>query len=330
MTSLEPIPQEPSQAADLPQLYEGDFHGVGGGFDSQTDHIPLDLEADLGGGNATAQPPTVVPDSQTISGRTLMGIKSSTPLDLQSPHEEAMNQIWEVYRSLASNETCPHDEITQGVECLEVIKAYFNSKRAKPPPSTLGSERDRESFQCFLCEAQQKPEVIFLSFGSLKRHLGSKHEIYDSEFRCPHCHRVFFRRDRIREHLSLIHQIKNPKPDEVESTRVRISHRSICPVCPKDIQHWEQFFRHVKDHCLIRPEAISAPANGAWSRFGGRASGTSERKEPRRRPFVGGQSHTHGHSRPVHGNQPWNPIDFLHPDSEFGHPLGNPSQIKLK
>ena len=205
-----------------------------------------------------------------------MGLTNPTPLSLQPPYEDAITQIVNLYRCLISHQTYSHDEVTQGVENLEVLKTFFNSKRAQPPVSSNGSiDRDRERYQCLLCEAQKKRKAIILSFGSLKRHLSTMHEIYDSEFRCPApgCPKTFYRRDRMREHLTLIHKKPDLKAADVEATRVRVPPPITCPVCPETIQSWDAFFRHIKNHCLVRSGSVTASNKGGRSRRGGNGGG---------------------------------------------------------
>jgi hypothetical protein len=332
MTSWDHIQQQDSGLFDTESVQtntrpESDLKGISPRFCLPDDCIPQYLEEHLGAENGTTQPLSVFPGPQTKVDRPMLGIPNPTPSFLQPSHEAAMAHIMNVYRRLVSNRTCSHDEVTEGVESLEVLKTFFNSNRGKAPMSSNESVyRDREKYQCLLCEAQKKRKAIVLSFGSLKKHLSTMHGIHDSEFRCPtlDCPRTFYRRDRMREHLTLIHKQVDLKAADVEATRVRGPPPVTCLICPETIQSWDAFFRHIKNHCLVRSGSMGGSANGGRPRRGGNGRGNGGNGNGP--SFAGPRS---GLRQPpfYHGNQSSNPAksesgNSLMPSPFFGNFIG--------
>jgi hypothetical protein len=172
---------------------------------------------------------------------------------------KAKESLEELKKSFQSKRSTPRpDEFAKAIESLEELKKSFQSKRSTPPhSSTSAIEREQERYQCLLCDIQKKGNPLMLRFGSLKRHLSTIHEISDSEFRCliPDCTKAYYRRDRMREHLTFIHKKQDLKSADVDATRVRRPPPITCTVCSEAINSWDAFFGHMKQHCLIRPES---------------------------------------------------------------------------
>jgi hypothetical protein len=253
------------------------LHDIELRYEFQDDDIPQNLDLHLGGENDTTQPLPNFAGHQPSVDRTLLGITNSTPLSLQPSYHDHMNQVWDIFISLMSNQPCNYNEVTKGVESLEALKTYFNSKRGQPAISSNVSEererdrdRDRETYQCLLCDIQKKKKVVIHSFGSLKRHLGTMHEIYDSQFCCSvlSCSKTFYRRDRMREHMTFAHKQVDLKAADVEATRVKVPSPVFCPLCPENIESWDLLFKHLKRHCLVGSGSVGGSDEGDRPRRG--------------------------------------------------------------
>ncbi|KAJ5336499.1 hypothetical protein MYU51_005415 [Penicillium brevicompactum] len=267
-----------------PQRYESDFDGLGWAH-AQTDHIPQELEIDLGGQHNPTPNPLTAAEAQTTKepfDRTLLGITNPTASPLSSPSVEldmAMTQVWSTFRHVTSDPPYIGENILKGLSDLETLKQLFLSKYTDPAPSTTtGSEsrkKTKEAHQCMICEAKNNAKKTYNTFGSLKRHFGSIHGIADRKYRClsPHCDRDFLRRDRAREHMIYTHKMHDMK--DLAAARRKVAPPCICPACPQIIQSWERYWEHVKVHCTKHSPAASVMNGGDKSRRGGGREGGS-------------------------------------------------------
>lgn len=255
--------------------------------------------------------------------RTKMGIPDPVPLSLEHPLEAAMNPVMEkvtsTFKSLVHNQTCTHNQVCEGISNLDTLRNFFNSRLMVPPPSIdEGANQDKEQYMCWICE--EKKRAPFGPFGTFKRHLNT-HRIADVEWHCQisNCTRVFFRRDRIREHFTSVHGILNPPLADV-ATKVACPFPPICPLCPEIVGSWDDYFRHIKEHCVIRSGSGSSSINGDRPGPGGNGGGNGGESHS---PSSAGSSNANKQSQSYTGNQASNQPSYHagatgHPSSSFG------------
>ncbi|CAG8219956.1 unnamed protein product [Penicillium salamii] len=338
--NMDSLPPDSSHATIRPVRQDDEFDNFNGPADSFPlwNEMPDNLDNELGSQTDPIQAPQTVPfpafqvvptvqttDPATISSRALMGMPSSTnpSLQHQSP-EDPISQVWRVYFNILSGHPCSHDEIMNAKGGVPALGAFFDSKLPNNPPSSPSESnpRDKESFRCRLCEAQDKTLSVG-SFGSLKRHLATKHEIYDTEFRCPiqGCGRVFERRDKLREHLPLAHSVVANRAC-VNSAGRRLNPPPTCPICGDRTQSWDRFWGHIRRHCYIPPAPASVSTGDDRSRRGGNGGGGNggNGAGPSHNPSsFAGSSNANGPSRFYQGSGPSVSRNSLHPGYQRGY-----------
>jgi hypothetical protein len=231
------------------------------------DVLPQDIDELQNISPQTAQFPSGHPSA---FDRTAMGIPGATPFSVQPPVTDFVDQMISAFNacvSRMSDQSYPHDQVSEVLKRLGSMTTFFTSKLSSSPASPdepVG--QDRGKFQCLLCDNKEKPK-IYAAFGTLKRHFSTEHNIYDFRWRCFECHEIFPRRDRMRDHLR-VHRIYNITHAELEQTRLPCPAPDSCPICSDPVvADWDVIFKHIKEDCHgPRPEAASI--NGDQSRGG--------------------------------------------------------------
>ncbi|CAG8042930.1 unnamed protein product [Penicillium salamii] len=329
--NIDSFPPDSSQATICPLPQGDDFKFFNGPADSdpQWNKKPDNLDNEFGIPTDSFQAFQMASDVQRAldpsTTRAMMGISSSMDLSLQQrPYEDDMKQVQTLWSNLTSGYGCGQEEFMKAYRGLVSLKAFFDSKLPNNPPSTPSESNPRDrgsSFQCILCKAQDKT-VLIGSFGSLKRHLASIHDIFDKRFFCPirGCRReTFERRDRLREHLALIHAI-DPTRSYVDKARRKVDPPRTCPICDRRTQSWDQYFEHIKHHCSVSPGPASVSTGDDRSRRGGNGGGGNGGNRPNHNPpSFAEPSNANGQSGFYQDSQPSDTRNFLHPESQRGH-----------
>ncbi|KGO75307.1 Zinc finger, C2H2 [Penicillium italicum] len=271
-------PRPFAQVPEPPQQHASDLNYIDPEHndDLKIPQIPQPPE-DLGSSTTTLRPADYLRSGMTAHpwiglDRTTVRLPNSPSLHLQpSPKAEvvAIDGIIATFRALVCNQPCSPDQFSQGLRDAELIKSFLHSKFPPPPISSIGSsERDRELFWCWQCDPH-KERKIFAQFGVFKRHLIG-HGIREFRWRCtePRCSTELYRRDRIRDHLLHKHKKSDPLKADVDETRVKNDPPSNCPLCLQATSSWIDYFKHIRDHCLVSPGSANASTDGDRSRHG--------------------------------------------------------------
>ncbi|KAJ6087311.1 hypothetical protein N7467_006225 [Penicillium canescens] len=302
-----PIAPQPDDG--LLEGIDGKYVPLEGGIPQNLDDLPISRETSFG------QPSDSSLATQPHIPRPLLGVPDSIdsmPIVPQSL-QHAMHQVITTV-SQVSNNACNLEQLSKGIESLDIIKNFFNTKSMPPPPSTTASREPgkQETHKCPLC-----PSTSGYTFGSFKRHLDI-HGIRECEYRCPQagCDKKSHRRDRARSHYQSHGHYMSPA--EVPLTRVHFPFPSHCPVCLDKMSSWGAFWKHIRGHSTIRRgsggPSISADSNHRDSDISGNGGSADC---PGRGSSAAGPS-----SLPGQHNQTGN---HLYPNS---HSFGNPMWLQ--
>jgi hypothetical protein len=315
---------ESAQSTICPETRESDLDGIDPRFNLPEAAIPQNLDSDFhpGSRNVSVQPPWFSTSPQTTLNRTMMGVPQQPPSTLH-PSEHQLNQINTTYWALVSGQECSDGDISKAAESTTgALHDFFISKLAAKQHLSNDSEekdknknKDRECYQCLVCDVQKKKKITFPTFGSLKRHLSTMHGFRDSMYRCLNCdpHRIFYRRDRAREHLFYTHKQVDLQPADVDATRISMPSPPNCPICSETVQSWEEFFRHIKKHCLMRSGSVGGSTNGGRSRHGDNGHGNGRGNDGNGNgPSFAGPSSGNGQHPSYHGTWSSNQANGQH------------------
>ncbi|KAJ6040412.1 hypothetical protein N7444_009317 [Penicillium canescens] len=304
----------PNRGPIAPQPDYGLLEGIAekyvpleGGIPQKLDDLPISRETSFG------QPSDSSLATQPPIPRPLLGMPESidsmpiVPQSLQHAMHQVITTVGQV-----SNNACNLEQLSKGIESLDIIKSFFNTKSMPPPPPSTTASREpgkQETHKCPLCQSTSG-----YTFGSFKRHLDI-HGIRECEYRCPQagCDKKSHRRDRARSHyLSHGHYMS---PAEVPLTRVHFPFPSHCPVCLDKMSSWGAFWKHFRGHSTIRRgsggPSISADSNRRDSDIsgnGGSANGPGRVSSAAGPSSLAGQHNQTGNHRYPNSHSFGNPM----------------------
>ncbi|KAJ5306308.1 hypothetical protein N7508_005323 [Penicillium antarcticum] len=265
-------------------------HGVLEGIDIKYNPLegdipPQDLDDDLGIGAETnlGQPlDSFLPAQQPVP-RQMLGMPDSVesmPL-VPQPLQHAVHQVV-ISLNQVLGSAYNLDQISLGLEGLDVIKNFFETKIMPPPPPSTTPSRTPDRHKCPLCQPKPGLSKQGFAFGSFKRHL-ALHGIGQCGYPCPDpdCKKISRRRDRAQTHYQQSHGHYG-KPADTPLTPVNFPFPSQCPVCHEKMSSWDAFWKHFKGHSIVRHGSAGPSTSGDsnrrdsdGNRNGGNANGPS-------------------------------------------------------